>query len=611
VTYCGYAGRVLFVNLSTHRIVDEPLDPELIRLFIGGRGLGAGLLYDLCPKGADPLGPENPLIFMNGPFEATKVPTASRYAVITKSPLTGIYAYSVASGFWGVKMKAAGYDAMVITGQSEKPVYLVLDDQGCRIREAGALWGMSTFETQKSVAAELGHKDYRVACIGPAGENRVKFAAIISENRSAGRCGTGAVMGSKRLKAVAVNGRFSPPVSNPEGLRELLRLVYRKLREHPFTSRYLSELGTPGNTALVQNFKMLPTRNFRESAFEHADLVSGERLNEAYVTKKRIISCYRCPITCARKSRALDGIYEGTVTEGPEYETIWSLGANCGNSDLSSIIYFDRLCDDLGLDTMSTGSTIAFAMECFENGLLSQRDTGGLELSFGNAKIMGGLIRDIAHRRGLGDLLAEGTREAAKRLGGKANDFAIHVKGLELGGYDPRGAKGLGLVYGTGNRGGCHHASGYILPEEWQGGENRFRIEGKAAIVRKNRNLRMLFDSAILCTHTIAPLGIEMLADLLTTVTGNKTDPDGLMKAAERINCTERAFNVREGISRKDDRLPERILKEGTSGLPPFEQKNFDRLLDEYYRISGWDDNGIPKREYLESLGLPLDYKNS
>jgi aldehyde:ferredoxin oxidoreductase len=606
MTDYGYAGKLLFVNLTTREIKEEPLDREWSNRFIGGRGLGARLLYELCPRGTDPLGPDNPLIFMSGPLEATKVPTASRYTVVTKSPLTGIYAYSVASGFWGVKMKAAGLDGLVITGQAERPVYLVVDNDGCQIKDASAFWGMPTFETQRSVVAELHNKEYKVACIGPAGENGVKFASIISENRAAGRCGVGAVMGSKKLKAIAMDGRFSPRIADPEGLQKMLKVVYRKLREHPFTSRYLGELGTPGNTTSVHKFKMLPTRNFRESVFEDVDLITGERLNETYVTKKRLMSCYRCPIACARNSRALEGFYEGTVTEGPEYETIWSLGPNCGNSDLSSIIYFDHLCDDLGVDTMSTGSTIAFAMECFERGILSSKDTDGLELRFGNTDIIGSMIRNIAHRRGLGGLLAEGSREAAKRLGGEAPRFAMHVKGLEIAGYDPRGAKGLGLVYGTGNRGGCHHASGYILPDEWQTPEERFEWKKKAEIVKQNRNLRMVFDSCILCTHTISPLGMETLADILRVVTGFKGGADELFETGERINCLERAFNTREGITRNDDMLPDRILSEGTSDLPSYEKELLNKLLDEYYKISGWDDRGIPKEDYLKAIDLKI-----
>ena len=606
MTDFGYAGKVVCVNLTTREIKEKPLSPELAHLFIGGRGLGAGLLYELCPRGTDPLGPENPLIFMNGPLEATKVPTASRYTVVTKSPLTGIYAYSVASGFWGVKMKAAGIDALIITGQAEKPVYLVIDDGGCQMRDASAFWGMHTFETQRSIQAEVHNENCRVACIGPAGENRVKFASIISENRAAGRCGVGAVMGSKKLKAIAVDGTGSPRIADPEGLQKVLKTVYKKLREHPLTSNYYADLGTPGNMALVDKFKMLPTRNFRDSVFEQVELILGERLNEKYVTQKRVRSCQYCPIACARSSRALEGLYQGTVTEGPEYETIWSLGPNCGNSDLSSIIYFDHLCDDLGLDTMSAGSTIAFAMECFEKGILSSKDTDGLELRFGNTGVIGTLIRNIAHRRGLGGLLAEGSREAGKRLGGEAPRFAMHVKGLEIAGYDPRGAKGLGLVYGTGNRGGCHHASGYILPDEWQSPEERFQLSKKAEIVKKNRNLRMVFDSCILCTHTVAPLGMDTLADILKAVIGFRGGPDELFETGERINCLERAFNTREGITRIDDMLPDRILNEGTSDLPPYGRESLDKLLDEYYRISGWDENGIPKEEYLQSIGLKI-----
>lgn len=590
-------GRLLFIDLGNRRTETREVTGEDIAGWIGGRGLGTRLLRELLPPAADPLGPNNPLIITLGPLTGTVVPMASRFVVTAKSPLTNIFGMSFCGGSLGAEMRTAGYMGVVIQGAAEEPCWLFCEPGGqVQFRDAKSLWGLDAFQTQDRVRAELGDLKTKVACIGPAGENLVKIAAIVSDRRVAGRTGMGAVMGSKKLKAIAFRSASGQkvPVQDDEKLAQLAAECVKKLTASPVT-KGLGEFGTPRGIMTMNTVGILPTRNHRTGVFADATCISGERLKNEFTTKK-FTTCYRCPVVCSRITEVKEGPYQGAETEGPDYETLWALGSECGNSNIESIIHADMVCDKLGLDTMSVGSAIALAMECYERGLLTREDTGGLDLRFGAHEAMTKLITQIAYRQGLGEALGGSPLDLVKQIP-DAQSFAMHVKGLWLGGYDPRGLKGAGLAFATANRGGCHSAGGYTIHAELHGGDARFSTEGKPKLVKGARDMRALYDSAVMCSFSMSVLGTEPPRQMIAAATGVEMDEQAWTSAINRICDTERALSVREGLQPGHDTLPDRLIKEPAPEGPCQGQVvELDGMKKEYYELLGWDPvSGAPK----------------
>jgi aldehyde:ferredoxin oxidoreductase len=586
-----FGWKILEIDLSEKVIKERILSQEMRRRYLGGRGLGARLLFDELEKEIEPFDPRNPLIFTTGPLAGTNAPMNGKTCVTSKSPLTGIYGMSLVGGYFGAELRLAGYMSIIVKGKSEDPVYLFLN-RGNKVefRSASKIWGMGTDEAQATIRRELEDNAIRIACIGPAGEHLVRIAGIISDKRAAGRCGLGAVMGSKNLKAIAVrkvkNGEIS--VADPLRFLQTIREAQKKLKDSG-TMQTLTHLGTAGTVSVINEAGMLPTRNHQAGRFEDADKISGERLQKIFRIG-RSNPCPKCPMPCSSIHRVLQGPYKGSETEGPEFETLYALGSNCHNSNLESIIHADMLCDRFGLDTMSTGSTIAFAMECYERGLIDKEVTEGVDLCFGNDKAIIDLIGKIAYKKGFGNLLSDGSVRASKSIPGSSK-YAMHVKGLELGGYDPRGAKGAGLSFATCTRGGCHHAGGYTIFTELYGkGIDRFSIEGKASLVKELRDLRIIYDSATLCTFSSSALGLDIPLPLINSVTGFDLDLSSLIAIADKISDLERKINLREGMGPGDDTLPQRLLKEPMPDGPcKGEIVELGKMLKEYYKITGWD----------------------
>jgi aldehyde:ferredoxin oxidoreductase len=592
----GMTGKIVRVDLTTGTARKEALSLRDLERFLGGRGLGAALLYRELQPGIDPLSPENKLIFSTGPLTGSGLPGTAKYVVQTKSPLTEIYLLSVSSRHFGTELKKCGFDLLIVEGKAPAPVYLYIHDETVEVRDAAALWGLTTDYTEQLVREEV-PGDVQVACIGPAGENLVRYACIINQRRAAGRGGAGAVMGSKNLKAIAVRGSQRVQLADPEAYRALLKQAVSEIQNDPKTEVF-KQFGTTGNVSSMNELGIMPFRNWQRTHSPIADHISGDVMREHYAIKPT--NCHPCLAWCTKLCAAKEGPYAGTVSEGPEYETIYAFGGSCEIDRFGAIIYADSFCDRYGLDTMSAGITLGFAAECYERGLLGPSDTDDRELRFGDHKGVMELLHDIVYRRGFGNLLAEGTRRMAEQIGQGSEAFAMHVKGLELGGYDPRGAKGMALIYACGPRGGCHHASGYIIPQEvFSGKYDRFSPSGKGALAKQGREQRVLLDSTILCSFN--RVHKPTLAALISTATGLDFSLDKLLLLAERVSNVERAFNVREGVRRKDDTLPPRLLTEPLNG----QVVELDLLLDDFYTVCGWDvTTGIPTEEKLNQLGL-------
>ena len=517
---------------------------------------------------------------------------------------------SLAGGFFGPNLRFAGYDGLIIEGQSNEPVYLWIDNGKVEFRNATHLKGMTTDECQDAIRKELDQPSIEMACIGPAGEKSVRFACIISGWRAAGRGGAGAVMGAKNLKAIAVKGSRKVPIADPDKFNKIQKAIRKKV---PTISRLtqFGKFGTPNNLVLVNARGLFPTRNFQQGVFDGIGKVNAVE-QQKRVT--RAVTCHLCPVACGNLTHAAAGPYEGIQTEGPEYETFWAFGAQCGNSSIDATIAADRLCDQLGLDTISTGSTIAFAMECVEKGLLTTQELDGLDLSFGNHTAMVEMISQIGSRQGIGNLLAEGVRRAAEQIGKGAERFAMHVKGLELAAYDPRGAKGMGIEYATSPRGGCHERG--LISRETFGAPppiDPLAIDGKGAVVKETQDETAVLDSLGVCVFPPHNDGMEMdqLAELFSCVTGTTWTAESLFEAGDRIWNLERLFNIREGFTHKDDTLPPRLLDEPMPEGPAKGQVvELDRLLDDYYRTRQWNSNGIPTLNLLTKLELTKEAKS-
>jgi len=590
----GYAGRILRVNLTSRTIGEIPYRSGWKKQYLGGRGLGVRLVYDLIDPATDPLGDGNAIVIAAGPLTGSGMPLGSRYSVVAKSPLTGTLSSSSSGGFFGTELRRAGADAVVVEGRSIAPVYLWIQGGECEIRDASSFWGMTTYETMEQIGKDLGEAKARVACIGPAGERLARIASIMNDKgRAAGRGGMGAVLGSKRLKAIAVKGTGKVPRGNPEEFSRVRNAIREKIEKSGMNRGGLHRYGTASVMNLINESHLLPTRNYQASHFDRAEAVSGERMNETLVD--RVTACYSCSVACGRETRA--GELKG---HGPEYETLWAFGPDCGVSDLTAIAQANYLCNELGLDTVSTGSTIACAME------LSSRGYIGEDIRFGDERAIVNLVRLIGYREGIGDALAEGSLRFAGVAGHP--ELSMSVKGQELPGYDPRGLQGQGLEYATSVRGACHVYGNMVYLEVF-GVPVKLDPsvdDGKAEWVKRLQDLAAALDSAGVCLFTFRAVSAADYAAMVAAVTGNPVTEESLLRAGERIWNLQRLFNTRAGFSRKDDTLPPRLMEEPIStGAACGRVWRREPLLSEYYRARGWDEEGQPTQEKLAALGTP------
>jgi aldehyde:ferredoxin oxidoreductase len=620
----GYAGRVLKIDLDQQSHVYEPLDEEIARQYIGGKGYGTRLLYDMTEPGIDPLGPANPLIFATGPLNGSVAPQSNRFAVVCKSPLTGGIGNATCGGSFAYAMKRAGVDIIIVQGKSRDPVRIEIEEEGVRFIDARDLWGKGTYETQTLLNKKLEH-----AVIGPAGENEVLYAGIVSNERIAGRTGVGAVMGSKSLKAISINGKRKLEMDDPVAFKAYTKTVRELFKEHPMLGSSMKRFGTAGIVNTTNGRNILPTHNFKYGHFDEAMQISGEYMEDHELVGVKS-SCIHCPVTCGREVE-VEGV--GRV-KGPEYETVALMGSNLDIGDLKKVSEWNYLADDLGMDTISLGGSLSFAMELGEKGIL---DPG---VSFGDPEGIAELIRNIGHRQGVGDELANGSKRMSEKFGG--HEFAMHVKGLELSAYDPRGSFAQGVEYATTNRGGCH-VQGASMYMESVGPLtiNPQNLKLKADIPIVQQNLACAINSMVLCiftsygmipaaihnmdpnslTHRFIAKLFENMGPLfrgamgmkgkpmlwwekwLSYITGQTISGGHLQEIGARIFNLERMYNLREGVTGEQDTLPPRILNEPTfegmtSGHP------LDQLLPRYYKIRGWDAQGVPTQKTLDRLGV-------
>ncbi len=610
----GYMGKLLRVNLTTGKATEEPLDVQQARHYMGGTGLGARLIYNEVPPEADPLGPQNKLAFMTGPLTATRFPTAGRYQLVFKSPLSHTLTASSSGGFWGNELKQAGYDGLIVEGQSARPLYLWITDDGVEFRDASHLWGMDALKVQDAIREELGDPKARVAAIGPAGENRVLISCVTNDvGRNPARGGNGAVMGAKKLKAIAVHGTKRVSLANEESFNALVKKLVGG--EWPVIPG--SEGLTPYGTALSLDSGWgtgdIPVKNWQVGEWMEGCLkISGERMAETILV--RPMGCYRCHIRCGRYVRIEEGPYamEGA---GPEYETLAMLGTNCLIDDLEAVAYANHLCNAYGMDTVSTGSAVAFAMEVFEKGLLTREDTGGIDLTWGKAEAMVQVVELMRQNKGIGALLNQGIRRASAEIGGGSEDFAYQVKGLEAPAHDPRCNFSLAATYATGPRGACH-LQGYS--HCWDGAEDpfpewgvtgmtpKYDNKGKGILAKFAQDYAAICNSMVICVYTVLyhPIQPSDLAAFLGPVTGWEYTPRTLLTLGERIGILRRAYNNRVGFSREDDCLPKRALERLDTSASAGQVPDLEYQLEEYYQARGLAPDGRPTREKLLELGL-------
>jgi len=603
------SGRYLRVDVGTGQFAFEEISPETYLKFIGGRGLAIDYLFRNQSPGTDPLGADNRLILATGVLAGTTAPGFSRWMAITRSPLTGAYGRAVGGGKFGAYLKFCRIDFLVLEGRAERPSYVLVDEDRAQVLPADDLWGLDTQQAQQRLQALHGDRA-QSAVIGPAGELGVRFATINNEWRTASRCGVGTVMGSKQIKAVCLvpKQRWLPPLHDEPRFKAMVAEHARLLKDHPRRKK-MTALGTTLMTLRMDEMGLFPVKNFQEAHLTNVEAISAEKFQELKVGD---YGCYGCTTRCGNVFRVKEGLYQGAESEGPEYETIFAFGGEVGNTEIGAIVAGDRLCDLLGIDTISTGVAIGFAMELFEKGILKASDVDGLDLRWGNHQALLTLIEKIGRREGLGRILGEGVQRAAQIIGKGAEDFAMHSKGLEFPGYEPRSAKAHGLSYATSNIGGSHmygyarqEISGFKEPRE----VDRFADTGKGDIVAYNQINKAREETLILCNFADSGITPEWLAALLKAATGIDSfgDPGYLDRVGERMVTLERCFNVREGFAREQDTLPRRMLEEPLKNAGPATgevYRSFDQLLDEYYAAMGYDHQGRPTEAKLEELGL-------
>ena len=600
----GYLGKVLRVDLSSREYREEELQEKDLLHFLGGRGLGALYYYRELGPSVEPLSAENKLFFFTGPLTGVPLPSTTKFELVTRSPETGRYFCSNSSGEFGPQLKFCGYDGLIIEGRTAEPTYLVLRDRELSFGNAQPLQGLKTSQVRKELLAITGLEKASTLCPGPAAERHVHFANIqVDGTRAFGRGGTGAVMAAKNLKGMVIHGTGKIPLADPARVREISVAAIRQLRQ---TRAGHTRYGTAQYTEVLNELGCYPTRNFQTSFFEDAQTIYAEYMREHYWV--RDYACYRCPVACGKICEVKEGPFAGARSR-PEYETIGLLGGSCGVKDFAAIIAANELCDEYGIDTMSTGAAVALAMELFERGLITTKDTGGLEVRFGDGPAMVEMIKLIGERRHIGDLLAEGMAEIAQRKP-EWQPYILAVKGLPLAAYDPRGFHGMGLSYGTSSRGACHNVGGWTIRDELQSGKyDRYALVGKGKLVKNLQDTRAYLDSIGLCTVVRGSLGFADSAkgDTLLAVTGYDFTPE-LMTIGERIYTLERLNLVREGVRHKDDLLPDRIMKEAVPTGPAqgriLTQEMYETMLGEYYALRGWDTEGIPAPQTLHRLGL-------
>jgi aldehyde:ferredoxin oxidoreductase len=621
-------GKILRVNLTKGELTEEPLPEEVARKYVGGTSLGAKILFEELKPGIDALGPDNKLVVAAGPLCSIPFSGASRFAVCAKSPESYAWGESMSGGYMAPKIKQSGFDAMIIEGVSKTPVWLYVNEGMAELRDASKYWGHSTMEAENGIKKELGDKDRRqtaVATIGVAGEKLVRFAAIINDLREAvGRCGMGAVMGSKKLKAWACKGNMKTPVHDEKKLMEYVRQCVTEVKKGPVIEG-LRAYGTVGDTDDLSRSGRLPTKNFQRGTFEGADKITGEMIvNSGFLVGRD--TCWACSTNCKRVVEAKEPYEIDRELGGQEYETTAALGSFCLNDDMYSIGKGSALCNLYGMDTISTGVVIAFAMEAYERGLIAKEQTGGLEIKWGSPEVVLKLIEKIGRREDIGDLLAEGVWRAAKTIGRGAEEFAMHVKGREIPMHEPRGKRGVGLMYAVADRGACHMEwehddlwdpdtslrpelglTADYVPERGllEYGPSKVRI-GKIA-----GDLWSMCNSLVVCVFDVYPGGgleHKTLLGILNAATGWNMTMKEYMQIGERGLDLSRAFNAREGLTRRDDHLPKRMMEplpDGVFAGKPFTQEMLDSMLDNYYEMRGWDKKtGIPTKEKLETIGL-------
>ena len=608
----GFNHKILSVDLSTRTVTLEAPPEDDYRFFLGGSGFIAQILLRDVPPNIDPLGPDNRLIFALGPLTGHGFIGAARHGIGAKSPLTGGFGESEAGGYWGAELKKAGFDAVVVTGASATPVYVWIENGRAEIRDADHLWGLETARTQQAIRDELSDQRVRVACIGPAGERLIRYACVAHDvTHMAGRNGMGAVMGSKRLKAVAVRGEKAPPVHDADTLRDLSRWMGKNYKTKvPFYN-----CGTGSTMISYEASGNLPVRNFQGGRFPAVTQITPQHMFEQDYVEK-MSGCYQCPVKCKREVR-MDTLWlVDPQYGGPEYETLAAFGSNCGIDQVEALIKANELCNRYGMDSISTGVCISFAMECFENGILTRETTGGLDLAFGNADAMLKMVEQIAHRQTLGDILAEGVQRAAQKIGGKACEYAMHVKGGEIPMHEPRAKQGMALHYSV-HANGPDHCAGIhdnLVVKNLTGWDNIDVAESLESTEISPRKARMLYHNGLwrqmrnylgLCLFV--SWSQEQICDALKAVCGWPMSAWRLMKTVERGATLGRIFNLREGFSREDDILPERFFSPPAQG--PLKESGIDRkgfyaAREVYYQMMGWDPNGVPTYARLVELGI-------
>ena len=588
----GYAGKIAYADLSAGNVTIKPTPPELKKLYIGGRGFGIRLLTDMVDPKVDPLGEENILVFAAGPLTGTGIPLGSRYEVSTISPLSNTAMSGNSGGVFGWKMKKAGFDAVVVSGRSRRPLWLFLDSGKAEFRDASGLWGMTTGQTTDAIIKELDDQSVRVSCIGPAGENKVRFACIINEKtRAIGRGGTGAVMGSKNLKAIAARGNLPIKIADETKLAGVKERVKKKITENGI-EQALTKFGTAVLVNIINENYVLPTRNFQTAHFEAAEKISGETMAATILKQNK--GCYACIVKCGRVCE-----FDGESGEGPEYEPDWAFGPDCGIDDLKAIARANNICNEYGLDAISAPTTIACLMEMAEKGYVNH------PIRFGDVKGMLELVKQMALREGIGTELAEGSLRFATRYGHP--EFSMTSKGQELPAYDPRGIQGYGLATATSLRGG-DHVYGYLISPEILGAPEKLDplvTRGKPQWVKVFQDLSAAIDASGMCLFTSFALGADDYADLLAATTGMKIDAAELLKIGDRIWNLQKLYNINRGFGRKDDTLPARLLNEPLmEGAAKGQVWRGEEMLDEYYTLRGWDKEGTPTPAKLAELGL-------
>lgn len=606
----GWTGKLLRVDLTAGTSTVEDIPEAWLREYMGGRGLAARYLYEEMDPTADPLSPDNVLIFANGPLTGTPVPCGARYMVVTKGALTDAITTSNSGGHWGPEVKFAGYDLVLLKGRAEKPSYLYIYDDVVEIRDAGHLWGKGVFETEDQLREETGLPNLRVACIGPAGEKLVRFACIMNDkHRAAGRSGVGAVMGSKNLKAIAVRGTGGVQVADPAAFMKATWEMRAGMKDNPGRKSF-AELGTAATIDMTQAFGGLPTRNFLQGQFEDFENLNGNTIRDTRLVANK--ACFACTIACGRVCRLDDAHDKYMVNmhprnwkiagEGPEYENAWSLGADCGVGDLDAVLKANWLCNDLGMDPISMGATLAAAMELYEAGVVTD-EMVELPIPFGSGDALVRMTEATGYREGFGDALAEGSKRMGKSL--KRPEVFMGSKGQEFPAYDPRGFQGMGVAYATCNRGGCHLRAWTPGPET-SGVMDPHTPEGKGEWVATEQNRTTAHDNTGVCMFVNAAGGpLDTVVPTLAAATGIPFSYEEVLQIGERTWNIERLWNLKAGLTRADDSLPKRLLKEAHKDGPSAGVTvNLEAMLPDYYRHRGWDEDGVPTDEKLAELGL-------